>query len=317
MILPALTALVVAAPPAPEPPVLDFTRHDGTPRIVLIGDTGMPGPIVDRWRRTLAAKDKDAILVLGDLVYPQAPPCPKGVPDLTARRVLDAHLAKALEGLGAPVLLALGNHDTSWDEGDPPREKCVLAFVKPRADLELPAPYYAADFGSAVIVVLSSLALDDAQAAFAKRVFAAARPGARKILAAHHVLKTYHDKIDEDVIAPWLAKHGLVPDLWINGHAHVLQLGVYDGILALTSGTGALPRERPACKRHAPAASGEGGLAPVGVTSRSDDGCGPGQLFGSSAPGYAVLDIGADGRFTITFENADGAQLYHYIEEGK
>ena len=113
MILPALTALVVAAPPAPEPPVLDFTRHDGTPRIVLIGDTGMPGPIVDRWRKALAAKDEDAIIVLGDLVYEQAPPCPKGVPDLTARRVLDSHLAKALEGLSVPPDL-FGNPAMRW-----------------------------------------------------------------------------------------------------------------------------------------------------------------------------------------------------------
>lgn len=315
MILPALVSLLVAAPPAPEPPILDMTRHDGTPRIVLIGDTGMPGPIVDRWRRTLAAKDKDAIVVLGDLVYQQAPPCPKGVPDLTARRLLDAHLAKALEGLGAPVLLALGNHDTSWVEGDPPRERCIMAFVKPRADLELPAPYYAADFGVAMLVVLNSNALDDAQAAFAKKAFAAARPGARKILAAHHVLKTYHDKIDEDDVRPWLGKHGLVPDLWVNGHAHVLQLGVYDGILAVTSGTGALPRERPACKRTDPTTSGVGGLDPIGVTTRSDQGCGPGQLFGSSTPGYAILDLDAGGRFAITFENADGVSLYHY-EEG-
>jgi len=301
--VPLLSALLVGAPPAPAPPTLDLTRHDGTPRIVLIGDTGMPGPIVDRWRNALSKKDEDAIVVLGDLVYEQAPPCPKGVPDLTARRLLDSHLAKALEGLGSPVLLALGNHDTSWVEGDPAREKCIMAFVKPRAGLELPAPYYAADLGVAVLVVLNSNALDDAQAELVKRVFAAAKPGVRKIIAAHHVLKTYHDKIGEDLVAPWLKKHGLVPDLWVNGHAHVLQLGVYDGILAVTSGTGALPRERPACKRSDPT-----------DLTRSDDGCGPGQLFGSSLPGYAVLDIDAERRFTITFEDADGNELYLYKE---
>lgn len=292
----ALTALALAAPP-PGPPVLDMRRHDGTPRIVLIGDTGEPGPIVERWTKTLAKKDKDAVLVLGDLVYPQAPPCPTGTPDRAGRQLLEANLAAPLEALGAPVLLVLGNHDTSWVEGEPLRERCVLSFVRPRATLELPAPYYAADFGVAVVVVLDSNHLDDAQAAFAKRVFDGVKPGVRKILAAHHVLRTFHDKEDEDLVWPWIERHGLAPDLYVNGHAHVLQLGHYHGIWAVTSGTAARPRERPSCD-----------------SARGPEGCGDGQRFGSSIPGYALLDIAADGAFTVTFEDADGQPLHTWTE---
>ena len=282
-------------------PTIDLTHHDGTPSIIMIGDTGEPGPIVERWRATLQKKDKDAIFVLGDLVYPQAPPCPTGTPDAAARAMLEQRVGDLIGHLGAPTLLVIGNHDTSW-VGDPPREKCVIAYARGRPDLTLPGPYYAVDFGLAVVVVLNSNALDDGQAAFAKRVFAAARPGARKILAAHHVLKVYHDKVDEDDIRPWLAQHALVPDLWVNGHAHLLQLGIYGGIPALTSGTAAKPRARPACDR---------------TTKEGQVGCGEGELFGSSLPGYAVLDLDAHGRFTITFEDADGQRLYRWQEPAR
>lgn len=278
-----------------RPAVLDFTRHDGTPRLILIGDTGEPGPIVEQWRATLIKQPKDAVVVLGDLVYPQAPPCPNGVPDLAARRLLETNLAHALEGLGAPSLLVIGNHDRSWVEGEAPREKCVIAFAKGRPDLRLPAAHYAADFGAFVLVVLDSNALDDKQADFVKQVVDS-HPKARLVLAAHHVYKTYYDKEDEDRIRPWLEAHHIRPALWLNGHAHILQMGVYDGIPAVTSGTGALPRERTSCD------------------AAHKSGCGAGQLYGSSVPGFAVLDVAADGRFTITFQDADGATLFTWQE---
>lgn len=298
----ALTlVLLAAAPPAggdPSPVTLDFTHHDGTPRLVLIGDTGEPGPIVERWRATVQGLDKDAVVVLGDLVYEQVPPCPNGVPDASARRVLESHLAHALEGLGAPSLLVLGNHDRAWVEGEAPRERCVIAFAWPRADLRLPARYYAADFGTFVLVVLDTNALDDAQAAFAKQVIAD-HPKARVVMAGHHVMKTYHDKVGEDRVHPWLVAHDLHPALWLNGHAHVQQLGVYFGVPSVTTGTGAAPREKPICDAQHP------------------DGCGEGQRFGSSLPGFALLDVGADGRFTVTFDDAEGKPLYQWQEEVK
>ncbi|MFO0746627.1 MAG: metallophosphoesterase [Myxococcota bacterium] len=283
------------APDDPMPVVLDLTHHDGTPRIILIGDTGEPGPIVERWRKTIIGEDKDAVVVLGDLVYQQVPPCPKGAPDTGARKVLESHVGHALAGLGAPALLVLGNHDRAWVDGEPPRERCVIAYAKSTADLKLPARYYAADFGVVVLVVLDSNALDDAQAAFVKQVVAD-YPKARLVLAAHHVYRTFHDKEDEDRIRPWLVAHAIRPALWLNGHAHLLQLGIYDGVPAVTSGTGADPRDRPGCDFMHP------------------KGCGKGQLFGSSAPGFAILDVAADGHFTLNFEDADGLPLYYWDE---
>lgn len=82
----ALLILGEAPPAAPELAGRVAPGIDGAVELVLIGDTGEPGPLVARWSRALAKEPAQAIVVLGDLVYPQAPPCRAGVPDLAARR---------------------------------------------------------------------------------------------------------------------------------------------------------------------------------------------------------------------------------------
>ncbi len=268
-------------------------------RMVVVGDTGEPGPIVERWRKIVAALPKDAVLVPGDLIYEQAPPCPDGTPDPGSLAIYDHRVGHALGDLGAPTYLVIGNHDVSWTRGEPPRERCLVAYAAMRKaqGLVFPTSVYAVDLGLAMLIVLDTNHFTDRpydpQATFAKSVIASMKDGQRLILSGHHVLRTYGDKDDEDRLQPWLARHGLRPDLWINGHAHVQQFGIYGGIAALTSGTGAAPRDRPTCPPT----------------------CGEGQLFGSSEPGFTVVRVaGPDRHFEIDIQSADGKSLYQWNE---
>jgi predicted phosphodiesterase len=291
----------VPTPAAPAPTVVSRIAPgvDGAVELVLIGDTGEAGPLVERWKVALRAEAAPAVLVLGDLVYPQAPPCPTGVPSASARRILDQVVHAPLSATGKEVFLVVGNHDISWDAADPPRHACLLSRFARDPQVRLPARYYAVDLDLALLVVLDTNALDDAQAAFA-RAIVQAYPGRRVIFAGHHVLRTYHDKIDEDLVQPWLARHQLAPDFWVNGHAHVLQMVERDGIFGITSGTASKPRERPACDR----------LAGTGQ-------CGERQLWGSSTPGYAVLRVepaSPGKRVSVTFKDVDGKPLWRWSE---
>ncbi len=291
----------LAAPFAGDSPFVSRVAPlvDGSVELVLIGDTGEPGPLVARWSAAIAKERASAAVVLGDLVYPQAPPCPSGVPNKAALDELDLKIHQPFAATGKEVFLALGNHDISWVEGEPPRHLCVIKRFQRDPQVRLPAAYYAVDLGLAVMVVFDTNALDEAQAAFARRVIAEA-DGRRVIFAGHHVLRTYHDKIDEDIIAPWLATHALRPDIWVNGHAHVLQVVMRDGLPGVTVGTASRPRRRPECNR----AMGSGQ-------------CGEGQLWGSSTPGYAVLRVGpaSEGkRLSVMFKDVYGKEIWQWQE---
>ena len=302
----ALTLALLAVVPTELPPAPTWAvaasvapAVDGSAELILIGDTGEPGPLVGRWQVALKNERARTAIVLGDLFYPQAPPCPTGVPNKAALDMFETHLRAPFVATGKEVFLLLGNHDKSWIDGEPPRELCVLKRFEKDPQVRLPAAWYAVDMGPALMVVLNTNALDDAQARFA-RAMIDAHPGKRIIFAGHHVLRTFHDKIDEDVIHPWLVQHGLRPDMWVNGHAHVLQLVMRDGVPAVTSGTASRPRERPACDR----AAGTGS-------------CGEGQLWGSSTPGYAVLRVGPateQRRLSLVFKDVDGKDLWSWQE---
>lgn len=301
----ALTLALLAVLPTEVPsPSYDVAARvapalDGSNELILIGDTGEPGPLVGRWQVALKNERARTAVVLGDLLYPQAPPCPTGIPNKAALDMFETNIHAPFVATGKEVFLLLGNHDMSWVDDEPPRDLCVLKRFEKDPQVRLPAAWYAVDLGPAVMIVLNTNHLDDTQAAFAKGIIAG-HPGKRVIFAGHHVLRTYHDKIDEDLVQPWLAHHGLRPDIWVNGHAHVLQLVMRDGVPAVTSGTASRPRERPSCDR----AGGTGS-------------CGEGQLWGSSTPGYAVLRIGSAAeqqRLTLFFKDVDGKDLWSWQE---
>ena len=96
-------------------------------------------------------------------------------------------------------------------------------------------------------------------------------------------------KATEDVIYPWIRMHALDPDFYFGGHAHFLQFGRYAGIFALTSGATAKIRERPSCPPE----------------------CGPGQMWGQSTRGYALVDASRE-NVSITFKGIDGRKLWYW-----
>ncbi len=254
-------------------------------RVLVIGDTGLPGRDIEAVRAAVIKEKKDLVVLTGDLVYPVAPECPTGRLHPDARAVLDQRVGSVLKGLGAPVALALGNHDVGIEGRSPERLACLLEYAGESPDLFMPARHYAMDLGVAVLAVVDSNHLDDEQVPTVRDAWKEA--GGWRVMAAHHVIKTYGDKVDEDQVRPWLARHGLKPEVYLNGHAHILQLGDYDGIVAVTSGSTADPRPTEHCPPD----------------------CGEGQVFGQGGPGYAVLDFTAD-QVVISFHDPTGKQLF-------
>jgi predicted phosphodiesterase len=163
----------------------------------------------------------------------------------------------------------------------------MLAYAAREPELVLPDLSYGVDFGVLRLGLLNTNALDAAQA---KALEASWKDyDGWRVVAGHHVYRTYHDKVHEDVVAPWLSQHGLRPDIFLNGHAHILQFGVYDGIAALTSGATALSRPRPLCPPD----------------------CGAGQRFGTSKPGYALLTVDR-ASMKVVFKDTTGKELFRW-----
>ena len=258
--------------------------------LLLLGDTGEPGPDMEAIRRAVSKESKDAIVVLGDLIYPVAPKCPDGKLHVDAERLLDERTGGLLRGLGAPVLLILGNHDTGGMGRHPEREACMLAYAAGEPDLVLPELSYHVDFGVLRLGVLNTNQLDGLQARAVSKSWRGYTGW--RVLAGHHVYRTYHDKVHENLVAPWLETHRLKPDIYLNGHAHVLQFGVYDDIPAVTSGATALTRERPTCPGQ----------------------CGRGQLFGASKPGYVLMTVERE-TLTIVFKDVHRRELYRWSQK--
>lgn len=279
-----------ASPKPTDPPLTSETRD--RVRIVLLGDTGMPNAKMRAVAEAIEKVEKDYVLLAGDIVYPDAPPCPSGDLSEPAREVLDRSLGDFLAPFGAPVLLLIGNHDVGHRKTDPAREACILRYAAEKESLHLPGLSWSFDLGVVTIVGLNTNNLDDAQADLSRRVLDDAKGW--RLLAGHHVYKTYQDKANERIVRPWVKKHKLKPDMYLNAHAHLHQFGIYDGVLAVTSGATALPRERPTCPGT----------------------CGRGQRFGSSEPGFALLDFTADS-VSLTFYDTNGATLYETKQSRK
>jgi len=254
-------------------------------RLVFIGDTGAANEAMRALRAAVIKERKDAVVVLGDLVYPMMPECPTGQLEAEALQEMNTKVGDMLRGLGAPVLVTLGNHDTEWGKENNPLKTCVELYAAREPDIVFPAENYLVDYGVALLAFVNTNRLTAGNGHMVREAFAEHRGW--KIGVGHHVLKTYRDKVGETIVARWLKRQRIRPDLWTNGHAHLLQYGVYDGIPAITSGTGAYPRKRKTCPPE----------------------CGAGEMFGESKVGYAVVDITAK-RMGITFKDTNGKVMF-------
>jgi predicted phosphodiesterase len=273
------------APTARDQP-MDITPATPVVHLIAVGDTGQPGAPLDDVRRAIAAEPrKDAILALGDLIYFSGPRCPAGRAQGLARLLLERHLGDPLTGLGAPALLALGNHDVNGSGRDRAREDCLLDFAAQEPDLHLPALTYKVDIGQVRLVVINTNHLTPQDGARARAWLERAQ--GPTVIVGHHTLRTYGDKEDEDLVLPWLRAHGLRPDLYVHGHAHLLQVGVYEGIFSVTSGAGSKLRSGPTCPPD----------------------CGPGQLWGRSTYGYSLIQVSPD-QIKVQLKDRHGATLW-------
>ena len=284
-------------------------------RIILIGDTGQL-PVEDdphkmnqqqraTLRKSLAKEEADAIVDLGDLFYWKGPRCKANADPAISGELLDAHIYDHVGGLDSPVFLVLGNHDVGpmaeylkrllfgdrSGKRSEARERCYRLQDDLHEDILFPGESYGVDFGPIRMAALHTSAPHSHWATEQIDSFFKEQPEDWTMLAGHHVLRTGCDKENEHVLSPWLTKNGIRPDLYANGHAHFLQLGLFDQILAITSGSGSKLRT-PDCN-------------PTDT---------PGVIWGESQFGYAVLAVNK-AQMQVQFKNLNGVELYCWQRE--
>ncbi|MBM76449.1 MAG: hypothetical protein CMK59_13670 [Proteobacteria bacterium] len=278
-------------------------------RIVLIGDTGQLPTEGDPFkmnkiqreqlRQSLREEQATAIVDLGDLFYWKSPRCSKVFNSEQELKDIDAHLYDYVGGLKTPLFLVLGNHDVGpfaehylrrlnggdFGKSSSARERCYLQQPKIHDDVYFPSSVYGVDFGPVRMAVLHTSSpyrhwpskdigdfLDSAD---------------WSLLVGHHVYKTACDKEDEDIVLPWIESGGIRPNIYANGHAHILQLGHFEGTTAITSGAGSKIRVFPDC----------------------DPKKTKGVVWGLSEFGYATLDVDSE-KIVVRYKNIVGDELF-------
>lgn len=307
----------LALPPTLEIPVSDVAST----RLLLVGDTGavrgeLPGDparcdpdeaalVISadcraRLQGAMAAAQPDAVLALGDLVYFSGPSCPPAGLTEPARATLDRVLGDYLGGLGAPVLLALGNHDLAQRASKPASLRCYVDYAAAHPTVELPERTWLARLDDALVVVLDTnrpprgpLVDELAAAIDAHR---AAHADGWVVFAGHHPYRTWRDNgARPQKMRRWVRRTGLVPDLFAQGHAHFLQHVVLDGVPAVTSGAGAKAYRIAACRE------GEGR-------------CGEGERFSWPSWGYVVAHL-SDEALRLDFHDVSGGLLWSWTRD--
>lgn len=314
-----------ALAPAAAPPLAPVAV-----RVLHLGDFGdatrQQAAVARGMERSHRRAPFDLALAAGDLVYdcgpdealPGAGACrfaPDGntvapgfaAPDDPRFAVHDAPLA--FLG-GAPVHVALGNHDVGFGgscrgRGDPAtaRVKACLSVAHRAPQWRLPGRHHAVDAGPARFIVVDSnlvagdyggFTLDDEVAFVASQ--------ADGCLARLCFLVGHHPPVTAgvhraDATPAYLARMARLLDAgrgriraYLAGHDHDLQhLRAPDGLDVLISGNGSRGRRLER-------------LEPVSVPGTS-------LLFGSARWGHGVLEVSADG-WSYRFEDDAGEALY-------
>ena len=202
------------APYSPDPPV----------HLAAIGDMGDSGPRLDsvaaEMTRVGAGQPFDALVLLGDNVYPDGEPA--RIPDTVFRPF------RSILDDGTDLLAVLGNHDVL--NGNGPGQLDVLGTER----------YWAWTRLNTLVVGLDSNNLDDAQLSWLDRTLSGS-DATWKIVVLHHPPYSagYQGSVLEvrDVVVPILRRNGV--QLVLSGHDHDYQrsndLG---GITYVVSGGG-------------------------------------------------------------------------------
>ena len=288
-------------------------RADGSVRL----DGGCTANAAQRTALQTSIRNEgaDAIFAMGDLVYPKVPAC-DGALDDEAKATLDAAIGSYFGPMRTPTYLVVGNHDAAHLRSRAPqRERCLLAYAKSLEGLYLPSLQYEVDAGFGKIIVMNSNLRDQSQLPAEQIRTAADNPLAPwTLVLSHHELRTLADKEVDGFWEPppagaWLLRERLMPDLWVNGHAHSLQFGVYDAratddgrlspaegaqpwlVPALTSGAGSKVRPGPSCSDHPTSPGGEHQIVADRRVCREDQPKGM-PRFSRSTLGYSVVRLG-------------------------
>ena len=208
-----------------------YTPHDPPAEfhLAVAGDVGEPGSRIDDTGTAVAriatAEPFDALLLLGDNVYPDGDPA-------KLPRTVFGPFADVLRA-GTTLLAIIGNHDV----------KANWADAQLRA-LGMPARYWTWEFGDVLIVGLDSNDLDQAQLAFLEQ--ALATTSARwKIIAIHHPPYSagYQGSSTEvrAKLSPVLERYGV--QLVLSGHDHDYQRSIpIAGVTYVVAGAAANTR---------------------------------------------------------------------------
>lgn len=194
-------------------------------RLAAAGDVGTGG---DAQKATVAAMDRldrdrefDALLLLGDNIYPA------GDPAAIDAKLLDP-LAPVLDG-PTELIAALGNHDVQTGDGDPQIDA-----------LGMPGRWYERDVGPVrIIVVDSTRATDPEQIDWLRQTLSRTTTADWTIVIQHHppFSAGYHSSHgpSEANLVPLYTEFGV--DLVLAGHDHDYQrTKPQDGVTYIVSG---------------------------------------------------------------------------------
>lgn len=182
----------VSATPSPTPPYV----------LAVLGDYGIDAAPLRQVVSLIAGWHPRAVFTTGDNAYQRGTPS-------------EAAFARhALDPIHAKVYAVLGNHDEYADGG--------VAVMKA---FGIPARWYTARVGPVELVVLdANRPRDPAQLAFLRRVLAAPRRAAFRLVAFHQpAMSCSTHPPDPGVDAAWVPLFRGTVDLVLSGHNHTYE----------------------------------------------------------------------------------------------
>jgi predicted phosphodiesterase len=216
--------------PSTTTPWAPFPGDPPALHLAVVGDVGHPGPRLDAVGAAVAriddAQPLDALVVLGDNVYPSGDPARL---DATVFRPF----AAVLDHL--PLYAILGNHDVMRNHAEPQ----VTA-------LGMPGRWWARHLpGDVLLVGLDSTLIGDAdQQAWLEQTLASATERWRLVAVHHPAYSAGYQGPSPAVRRRWsplFARHGV--QLVLSGHDHDYQRSVpIDGVTYVVSGGASRPR---------------------------------------------------------------------------
>jgi hypothetical protein len=306
-------------------------------RVLHVGDLGDDTPQQQVVARAIEAAHRrapfDLAVSAGDNLYPCGPDvdlpgaeacafgpdgssvAPGFAPPADPRFELLERPLQALQAGGPPVAIhpALGNHDVASWTGCGAAGFSAERLSRTRACLEvahrsqgwrMPGRHYVVDRGPARFIFVDSNLLRGDYGGFGLdaevELVRSAAPGCAArpcFLVGHHPPATaggHRDELAGEVLSRLRrledAGGGRVT-AWLAGHDHDLQhLRAVAGYDVFVSGNGSRGRPRERFEK----------VSPPGAAL----------LFGSTSPGFGILEVGADGAWGYRFEDGQGAPVH-------